>query len=243
MGDEKLVQGVDRLRDDFRHIRECWDNRLVLENRSLWENYRDRRAEILFYGDWCGGANQFQWAIRIPSQRTIIHHQSACPDVDVRDVYDGDSRYEIVVLVLVAEAGSSPEIEVRVPARFYVFENKLRKIGEGSLYQRVVGGGFQVFPFLREREVSLNGSAGLGHQGCVDPIFQSLPKIVYNITNDRAKMFCDWLFGLEGEIKTIRISKDCNRSPGAIDHLIQISGEGGRLPDQRINVVVGPFNL
>ena len=51
---------------------------------------------------------------------------------------------------------------------------------------------------------------GDGGQRGVNPIVQGFPKVVNDITDDAPKMLCDWLFGPVGQIKAIRLSKNCS---------------------------------
>ena len=57
VGSNEALEGVKRLRDDLRHLRERWDDRLVLEDRPFWEVYLYGRAEIVVYGDWGVGSD------------------------------------------------------------------------------------------------------------------------------------------------------------------------------------------
>jgi len=240
-GDE-TIQRIQRLRDDLRHVQERWNNRLVLEDRSLWECYFDGGAEILLYGDWGAGTNKINYAVRIPANRAVLHSICANPGVDVLDVYDGDHRYEIIVLIVVTETGSGPQMEICIPARLYIFDDKVCKVGEGLLYRRVIGGGFKVFPFFRKREIDFLRLMDGAKRG-VNPIVQGFSEVVNSVSDDRPKMICDWLFGPIGQVKTIRLSQKCNRPPRPISDLIQVFGQGGRILDKRINVAIGPFDL
>ena len=240
---DEIFERVERLRDDLGHIKERWDNRLVLENSSLWECYLDGRAEIVLYGNWGWGLNELKWAIRVPACRAAFEGTAAAPGVDVIDLHDGDGWHEIIVFVEVAKAGCCPKMEVRVPARLYVFEDKFRSVGEGLLYSRVGRGGFQVFPFFRKREVDISsGFAGHPDDGN-HPVIERLPKIIHGVAYDRAKMICDRLFGPVGEAKTIRLSKGRNGVAGAYVYGVEVFGEGGRVTDNMVNVAIGPFDL
>ena len=242
IGSDEAFERVKRLGNDLRHLRQRWNDRLVLEDGPFWEVYLNGRAEIIVYGDWGVGSDDVNWAVRIPANRAIGDSIGANPGVDIFDFYDSDRRHEIIVFVEVAQVGAGPKMEVRVPARLYVFEDKFRSIGEGLLYRRVVGGGFKVFPFFRKREVGLHRLAD-GLQGSVNPVVKSLPKIVEGVSDDRAKVIYDWLFGPVGQLKTIRLGKDGDRSGGSIRNLVQPFGQGGRVTDNRINVAIGPFDL
>lgn len=242
IGSDEDLQRVECLRDNLRHLRERWDNRLVLEDSSLWEVYSDGRAEIILYGDWGVGSDDANWAVRIPAHRAVFESIGANPGVDIIDVYDGDRRQEIIVMIEVAEASGGPKIEVRVPARFYVFEDKFCGIGEGLLYRDIVGGNFKVFPFFRKRKMEfLGGPNDAG--GGIHPVVEGFSKIVDCIAHDRAKMLCDWLFGPVGEAKTIRFSQDCYRAFRPVSDFIQVLGQGGRIADNLFNQAIGPFNL
>lgn len=239
---DEAFERVKRLGDDLRHLRERWNDRLILEDGPVWESYFDGRAEIIVYGDWGIGTDDANWAVRIPANATVLDSIGANPGVDVFDIYDRDRRYEIVVFVEIAQAGAGPKVEVCIPARLYFFENKFRGIGEGLLYRRIMGGGFKVFPFFRKREMNLFGLAD-GSQSRISPVVESLPKVVDGISDDRAKVICDWLFGSVGQAKTIRLGEHRDGPGGSIRNLVQLFGEGGRIADNRINVAIGPFDL
>ena len=242
VGSDEAFERVKRLGNDLRHLRKRWDNRLVLKDGTFREVYLNGRAEIVVYGDWGVGSDDANWAVRIPAKRAIFDSIGANPGVDVFDFYDGDRRNEIIVFVEVPQMGRGPKVEIRVPARLYFFEDKFRGIGEDLLYRRVVGGEFKVFPFFRKREVGLHRLAG-GLQGSVNPVVKSLPKIVDGVSDDRAKVIYDWLFGPVGQLKTIRLGEGDDRSGGSIRNLVQLFGQGGRVTDNLINVAVGPFDL
>ncbi len=242
IGPEEAFECVQRLRDDLGHLRERWDNRLILEDSSLWESYFDGRAEIVLYGNWLVGADHINCAVRIPAHLTVFHSIGANPGVDICDCCDGDDRQEIVVFVVIAEACGGPEVEVRIPARLYVFKDKFCGVGEGLLYQRIMGGGFKVFPFFRKREMEFFRE-GDDPGNCIHPVVERLPKIIHGVSDDWGKMICDWLFGPVGQVKTIRLSQRRYRASGSIGNFIQVLGQGGRVADNSINVAIGPFNL
>ena len=162
--------------------------------------------------------------------------------VDVFDLYDGDCRHEIVILVEIAEAGSSPQFEIRVPARLYVFDDEPCKLGEGLLYRSVCSGGFKVFPFRRKREMEFTAPPSRPINS-VDPVVQRLSKIVDGIADDRRKAVCDRLVWAVNQLKTIRLGKDCYRPTRTIGDLVKIGGQWGRPLNQIVDVFVGPFDL
>lgn len=242
VGGDEFFQNVERLRDDLGHIRQRWDNRLVLENGSLWEAYFDGGAEIVIHGNWYTGLDDCHWAVRLPSGAAVFHDYAARPEVDVVDLHDRNGRQEIIVLVVVAEAGDGPKIEVRIPARFYFFRDKFRGLGEGLMYRRIGAGGFKIFPFFRKGEVDLFGVPD-AQDGIVHPVVESFPEIIDGVSQDRAKVLFDWLFGPVGQCKTIRISQQNVTPMRPIADLIQIAAQGGRVPHNRIDVAFGPFDL
>lgn len=239
---DEAFERVKRLGDDLRHLRERWNNRLILENGSVWESYFDGRAEIIVYGDWGVGPDDDIWAVRILAHDTILESIGAKSGVDVFDIYDRDRRHEIVVFVEIAQADAGPKVAVRIPARLYRFEDKFCGIGEGLLYRQIMAGGFKVFPFFRKRKMNLSGFSD-GSQSRISPIVEGLPKVVDGISDDSAKMICDWLFGPIGQVKTIRLGEYSDGSCGLARNFVQIFGEGGRIADNRINVAIGPFDL
>ncbi|MHA6644742.1 hypothetical protein, partial [Mesorhizobium sp. A623] len=129
-----------------------------------------------------------------------------------------------------------------IPARLYLFSDKVRGVGEGLLYRGVEFEGFKVFPLIGEGEMEFSTRPN-ALRGTSYPIFEGLSEIVNNVSHDRAEIFWDWLFGPVGQVKTIRLSQKKVAAGGSIGHLIEVVGHDGRVADQRINMAIGPFNL
>jgi hypothetical protein len=239
---DEAVEGIDRFHDDLRHLKERWDNRLVLEHRPFWEYYISGRGEILLYGKWSVGSYEAKWAVRIPAYRAILDDICANPGVYVSDTRHGHDRDEIVVLVVVAQACGGPKVQVCIPARLYLFQDKVCKVGEGLLYKRVVGGSFEVFPFFRKGEIGFPARPN-DREGGIDPVFHGFPKIIDGVAYDSAEVLRNWLFGSIDEVKTVWFQQEWIGSRWTADNFIQINGHNGRLSDKHINVAVGPFDL
>lgn len=240
-GDESLKR-VERLADDFRHLEERWNNRLVLENGSLWEGYLKGDFEIALYGEafeW--GPEKYLWCVRIPACREFFKDLSPNKNAFCVDFTDSDHGNEIVVFVVVAQAGGGPQMEVRVPARFYFFRDEFRSVGEGLLYSAKGLGSFEVFPFCRERKMELlSRSNATG--GCIHPQIEAFPEVVHSIANNCAGMLRDRLFGKIGELIAVRLPQS---RYGSIGHpeAIKLFPGGSLKCDHFVNVAIGPFNL
>ena len=188
----EAVNCLDRLRDDPRHLQERWDNRLVLEDGTPWERNLNGRAEVPFYGDRGVGPNNANWAVRVPSHGAVLERIRANPGVYVFGTYNGDRRYEFVVLILVAKAGGGPKVEIGIPARLYVFEDKILRQGRGRLalprsnYEE----NSRSFHFSENGKCAFRGFP-VAVSAALIRVVHGLPKVVDTISNDRAKMVRD----------------------------------------------------
>lgn len=242
VGGYEFFERIECLRDDLRHVRERWNNRLVLEDGTFGERYLNGDIEVIACLDGDAGLNNAYLAIRIPADRTVLNGIRANSGVDVFDLYDGNRRDEIVVFVTVAETCSGPEIKIRVPARLYVFDDIPSKLGEGLLYQSVISGGFKVLPFSRKREMEFPAPTPCPISR-VDPKIKGFSKVVNGITDDWRKVVRDRLVWAVSDLKNIRLGKDSHRPSRTIGDLVKIGGQGGRELNQVVDVFVGPFDL
>ena len=242
VGRNEDFERVQRLADDLRHVKERWDNRLVLENSPLWEGYFNGNFEIVLFGDtskWSGVKGL--WFVRVPAHLEAADRYVAKLDVLSLDLPKGDNGDEIIMFVLVAQAGGGPEVKVPIPARFYFFSNERRRIGEGLLYRCEGLGCFKVFSFLRKGEVKLLGGANAERRS-VHPKFKAFPKVVDGVARDCAKMLRDRLFGKVGDPITIRLSKE-RYAPTRHPQIIYPAGQDILIGDKLVNVALGPFDL
>lgn len=242
---KESFERFNRLDSDLRQIKERWDNRLSGKETSAFEAYINGDIEIVAYGKMAVGSDYVNWAVRIPSASCIpdgvIAGENSVNSSNLCNPYTGN---EVIVLVGVAEFVDAPQVEVSVPARLYLFKDKVCDVGSGLLYRTVGLGSFKVFPFFREREVELAArDFGFNQNGLLNGVVEGFPEIVECISDNRAKKFLDWLFGPVGQIKVIRLSKQRMFPHMFNSDSIKIWGEGGRLSNQFIDVAFGPFDL
>lgn len=238
------LQNGERLVHEFRNLRERWDNRLVLERTSLAELYINGRVEVVVHGDWPGASQDYHWACRIRACATVSQDAAPGGDVDVTDIGKGDGWQDQVVLVVVVEGIEGPERFVRSVFRPHLFEKKVFGVGEGLLYRREIGMGYEVFPFGGHWE---EGSFAIGRKPSADDhigkMVQCGAEIVNGITDDEAERLWDWLFGPIGKLKLGRIKVDDRAGNFSDPQLVKLGVNRCGSPYQFIDVAVGPLNL
>lgn len=242
IGPDKDLERVKRLADDLRHVQQSWGNRLILENCPLWEGYFDGKFEFALYGkafEW--GVDEFYWLVRAPGNGKVLDR--VCPNSDTLsiDLRDANNGNEVVMFVVVAQAGGGPKVQIHIPARFYFFRNKVRRVGEGLLYRGEGLGCFKIFPFFREGKMEAF-SLPDAESSRVHPKVQAFPEVVHSIASDCAKVLRDRFFGGVVEEITIGVGKDRYTS---VNHpkVIKPLWEGGLIGNNLVNVAVGPFDL
>lgn len=241
---DEIIQRVNGLRRDLRQVKQCWDNRLILEERPVREHHLNGRVEAIFHGNWLIGADKKYWVVRVAATGAFLDAISPRAGVDVIHACDGNDWQEIVVFVPVAQVADSPKVKISAFAGLYVCEDERCKVGEGLLYRNVLRVSFKVFPFVRlKREVGHSARLVEQRNCSCYPIIQGFPKVVENVANDAAKMLRDWLFGPVGQLIEVWFDQQHNGTRRFDPNLIQVSGKGGGLLDKRINVAVGPFDL
>lgn len=243
VGGNERIQRAKRLRDDLRHLRERWNNRLVLEDGTFGKGYIDGNSEVVIVCDnRLSSGNHYNLAVRIPAHAAVLNGICADKGAYTLDAHNGDVRQKIVVLVEVTKAGSGPQIQVRIPTRLYVFNNEIRKLGEGLPYRFVRFGGFKILPFSRKREMKIPTTASRAVNG-IYPEIHRFPQIIHGITDNWREIFADKFLRTVSELKAIRIDEDYYRSGRPISNLVKIIGQRGRPLEQRVDVLVGPFDL
>lgn len=243
---DKSLNRFERFRNDISDLKQRWDNRIVLERCSLSELYIDCRLEIVLYGDWRVGPDEYLWVCRIACDSAVI--ESICPN---RGVYPADSdetycRNEVGMFVLVAHGGKVPKVLVRSVFRPYLFQKKLFKAGDGLIYRRETGMGWEVFPW-RGREIERFSRIKIGDSGypnALGGIIQCGAEIAKNVTNDIRKRYWDFLFGPVGQLVVngwIEINERTALQLG--NNLVEGSIQGRRKTTQPVNIAVGPLNF
>src|SRR4051794_23456675 len=111
----------EKLAGELRDLRKRWDNRLVLERCSLAELYLHGRLEIVLYGDWLLGPNQYVWACRGKAERDVLDGRS---HEDGANIDNGDHRNEVIVLPVIVEGVKVPKTLVRSVFRTYLFKKE-----------------------------------------------------------------------------------------------------------------------
>lgn len=242
IGSDEDFERIERLRDDLRHVRKRWDDRLILENCPLWEGYLNGDFEIALYGDaFIWGDQKIMWVVRVPAKINAIKNASQNSESWCLDLTEGGNGDEIIMFVVVAQTGGGPKVKVRIPARFYFFRDEFCGVGEGLLYRGEGLGAFKVFPFFREGKVELAFRADTERRS-VNPDIQTFPKIIHRIAHNCAKVLRDRFFGGEGDLITIGFPKGCY-TPMNHPKIIHSRGEGRLIPNDLINVAIGPLDL
>lgn len=245
-GINEAFDRVERFRNDLTNLKERWDNRLVLERCSLAELYLNGRLEIVLHGDWGGGPADVNWACRIAADITILQPNAADLGIHIIDGNHGNNRHEVVMFVVVVQLGEGPKMFVRSVFRPYLLQKKFFKSGEGLLYRRETGVGWEVFPW-RGREIDHLFRVEVGDiaaDNALCDIIQCGPEIAESITNDIRQRFWNWLFGPVGQL-VIRRGIEINDRTASFfhDNFVEGTIKGRRHASQLINIAVGPLNL
>lgn len=193
---------VERFQNDLRNLKERWDNRLVLERCSLAELYLNGRLEVVLHGDWSGGPADIKWACRIAADSAILYPDVADLGIHVIDRKDRNDRHEVVMFGVVIQLGKRPKVLVRSVFRPYLLQKKFFKSGEGLLYRRETGMGWEVFPW-RGREIDRFFRVEVGDaaaDNALRDIIQCGPEISESVTDNIRQRFWNWLFGPIGQL-------------------------------------------
>jgi hypothetical protein len=243
IADESL-KPIERLRDHFRDLKQRWDNRLVLERCSLAELYLHGRLEVVIHGDWVWGFNEYTWACRIKAEAAITHFQSASTERDVPYFDDIDRRDKEVVFVVVVDGAETPKSFVRSIFRPYVFRKKFFKTGDGLLYRRETGVGYEIFPFNGDGEMWF-GPRIISENSdyAASEMVKRGPEVLDDITDDACKDFWDIMFGPVGKLVLGRVEVYDRIATFPNVEFIESSIEGVGTGSNLINVSVGPLNL
>lgn len=240
---DHVLKPVEGVADKFRNLRQRWDNRLVLERCSLAELYINGRIEIVAYGDWAWGRNQYVWACRIKAEPAVDQLGASELGIDIVDATNGNGRDKIIVLVVVAEGMKLPKMFVRSVFRPYLIEKKFFRAGDGLLYRRETSGGYEVLPFGTKREMDFRWRGDPGSDDSSSKMIKCAPEVAKRIADDACKHLWDVLFGPKGQFMMRRIQVNDRLAFQAVGNLVQVPVERvGSLP-QFVNVAVGPLNL
>jgi hypothetical protein len=233
---DKALERVDRFRDDFHDLRECWNNRLTSKD-SISEAYLNGRLEIALCGHWHSGSEDRNWFASISPHTAIDVGIVTDAGVDIANRGDSHSGQDEIVLVVVVEAVEGPERFVRSILRPYLFEDEPLSAGKGLLYRIQNGGGFKVLPKWVDRK-SLPNSC---RDNTGDKVVQGGPQVVNCISDDERERFGNWFRRSihEGVWNTVpdklyvRLYAD----------RVEIPREWFCGADKFVDVAVGPFNL
>src|SRR5688572_1158819 len=110
---DKFLKPVEGLASELHDLRERWDNRLVLERRSLAEFYLGGDLEVVLYGDWPRRPEEYMWALRTKVDLAVLENAGSHRRVEVPQLNKGDDRHEVVVLVVLVEGVEVPKMLVR----------------------------------------------------------------------------------------------------------------------------------
>ncbi|MEX0802031.1 MAG: hypothetical protein WD688_01730 [Candidatus Binatia bacterium] len=143
----------NRFRTELTELRERWDNRLVLERCSLWEEYRRGRLSVACYLERRAGHDHSEFASGMHGGAAIGQPISVLIfRVDPRNGLDRDDGDEELVFVEVVELGDLPESKIPSLVRLYHIENMRGELGRGFLYRSEIMRGYKVLPFFAYRE-------------------------------------------------------------------------------------------
>ncbi len=244
VGSDELFQSSQGSIDSLGHLKQRWDNRLVLEQASLWESHLRGDLDIALYGDAFAltSGQQFHWLVSISSDVQRSNKVSPNSDVTTVDLRNPDNGDDLVMFVNIGQSSDGPEVRMCIPARFYFFCDEVRSVREGLLYRTKGFGGFKVLPFFRERKVEFatRSSTSLS---MVDPNVEGFSEIVDSVAYDCAKELRDRFFGDINECLTIWFGQEGGASFSDYPHVEQRHGKGCLMSNQRIDVAFGPFNL
>lgn len=74
--EDQSLKVFDSFADEFRHLKESWDNRLVLEKTSVAKSYLSGRLVILVRGKWPVGTDNYEWVVSIVASPAVSHCDS-----------------------------------------------------------------------------------------------------------------------------------------------------------------------
>lgn len=240
---DQLFELVDGVGEEFRHLRERWDNRLILEQVSLAEAYRRGDVELAIYFDWRTiGGDKIKGACRIVAESASMELVGGdkAPS-DKFDVGDDDRGSDEVVLVLDVERPDAPKFIPTIVLGTYLFENEVFGTGQGLLYRLEPSRGYKVFPRFGDGEVWV-GFSVFGADYAGSQVIQCSPKIVDRISDDEAQRLWDWLYGPVGQLPALSVRMGRSDLWLGFDRE-QVVAQRVCGSDQFVNVALGPLNL
>jgi hypothetical protein len=230
VGDCPEAEQLKRL--DCLEIDERWNNRLVLEQCSIGEQYIRGRLAVACYLHLAGNPDGVQNAAFVDNKRHIDKLISVlifCANPS--QGLDRGNRDEELVLVDVVQLPNFPDIKVPSAVRLYLVTNEDCEIGEGSLYRSEILGGYKILPFVPYRERN-SVIVFPDKEGC--DIIEGASEIVNCIADDKGRI--QWGIGNRIQLKQIL--------PGISVQFAEVRIEE-RFKDviQLVDVAVGPLNL
>ena len=242
---DELFELVESVTNQPSDLRECWNDRLILERSSLAELYVNGRIEVLLYGEWPVAGDKVDWLCRIRPERTVGHREGAA-DIDSPDISQSDSGQDEVVLVVIVENVEGPQRLIRSVGRPDFIQQQVCASGQGGLYEikllnGLSAGGYKVFPFTSHGEMALRSPLhGIAYSG--RQMVKSPSKVVDRVTDHERDQFRNWLQGAisEGILGRMRIGRD---NVWFDDNLMPISRQRRGMFNYLVNVAVGPLDL
>ncbi len=150
---EKLKR-LDRLKREFGHLLQRFDNRLAFERLPLSEQYLSGNLSLVCYFNG-------RWDCRDVEPAAFANDGCGIGEVNVAflirkakpgKALDGCGDDQQIVLVDVIELAGGPNRSVPSVVNCYFFEDERGKFGEGFLYQSICGMGPRIIPFFCDRE-------------------------------------------------------------------------------------------
>lgn len=245
LSDDQVLERVNRFRDDLSDLNKRWQNRLILEGRSLAEAYVNRHCGVVLYGDVpqkTSDCVECLWACSISRMQIIAEAWSTRHgNVDAGYVGDCDGRNKEVMFIVVVEIVEPPKVLVRSVLRPYLFEKRFLSSRDGFLYQRKDRSGFEVFPFGMNGEVFFSPMLDAPANPCRQMVERGT-QIMGRVSDYQRQQFGDWLQRAVVNIQPgfLKLGKD--RVLIECD-LVEASVQGLGESPEFIKVAVGPFNL
>lgn len=237
----KLIESVGNKSCD---LRERWNNRLVLENRSLSELYINGKFGVVLYGDVAFATlkgKHAKWACSIVADDIPCGPITAYQGIEALNLRDCDGRNDEVMFVVIVEIVEPPKHLIRGILRPYIFKDEFFPSGKSFLYQIQDGGGFENLPFGSNGEVGFcSGFDRSNH--CRGKVIKRRSEIMDGIPQHESQDAWDRLLGAIMNIDAGFVSVGKHRA-SVERNFVELMAQRLSGDAQLVNVAVGPFNL
>jgi len=233
-----LLNCLYNARDDLRQLMQRWDNRSIVENISLAEEYAKGRLSIVCYVEICRSSYRLD-SSAISDSETCINDLIV---VIVMRAYsgqlcDGNNRDQQSMLVNDVESVKGPQEIIPSFVWFDDIGNQIADILPGHVYLPTVDRCYEFFPCVTDRETGIPGwdIPGFGNNLTGHKV-QGGTQIMDDVTNNQGNL--GWQrIGIERQnivpsevlidMQTVKVSfEECAKARLKI-----------------LDVAVGPFDL